>query len=301
VSVTHDAMFFASDDELVAGTHDFIEGGLLAGDVVLVHGGDHDLGVLREAWDEDPRISFVGTGDLYESVMTTIAGYQRMLDRETSAGHRVRTTGTVPFHDGDARADLEWMRYEALVARVFEPYNFSGLCRYDTRITHTRFLDHARATHDRVLASSRWQAGGTERDRLLSSLADDHDIDPLESEPVVWDGVLTGAEDLRTLRRALGEAPQALVVAANEIATNALVHGGSPVRVRIHRGAAGWLCEIADSGPGIADPYAGVDSPLLDKSEAHGRGLWLARQLTDRLTIGSGPGGGAVVRLVVRD
>jgi anti-sigma regulatory factor (Ser/Thr protein kinase) len=299
VTVVHDALFFASDDELIGGTQDLISGGIVAGDLVLVHGDEHELGVLRDAWDDDPRITFLTTGSLYEGAMATIGEYQRMLAQETAAGRTIRTTGIVPFRDGDRRSNLDWMRYEALIERAFAPYDFIGLCRYDTRTTDSWVLDHARETHERIVTAGDVLAGGGQRERLLAELAAGG-ADPLEDEPACYDAVLLGADDLRALRRALADAPQALVVAANEIASNALEHGAPPVTVRIHRGAEGWLCEIADHGPGIADPYAGVDSPLASSAGTRGRGLWLARQLTDHVSIGSGPGGGAVVRLVVR-
>ena len=54
---------------------------------------------------------------------------------------------------------------------------------------------------------------------------------------------------------------------------------------------------MTDHGSGIADPYLGVDSPLPGNPRAPGMGLWLARQLADRLTIGTDGSGATVVAL----
>lgn len=307
VSVVHEALFFAGHDDLVDGTRDLIEGGLAAGDVILVHGDDRELGVLREAWNDDPAITFIDSSHLYRHAMETIGEFQRVLHRATAAGRTLRTTGTVPFRDGEHRSNLAWMRYEALIHRVFAPYSFRGLCRYDTGRTHETVLAHARATHDRIVSPAGDLAGhpagepvgDVERARILADLADLGGDDGLRSEPVIYQAELTVLADLRTLRAALAAAPEGLVLAANEIATNALEHGAAPVTVRVHRAGDRWLVAVTDHGPGLTDPYAGVDSPLLRAAEAHGRGLWLARQLVDHLAISHTPDGGTTVRVEV--
>lgn len=299
--VDHDALVFATDDELVEGTHDLIDQGLVAGDLVLVSGDDHGLRVLREAWDDDPRITFTGQDRLYASPMSTIADLQRVLDREGAAGHRVRLTGPVPF-DEHPRRRRAWLVYEALVDRAFAPYGLVSLCQYDTRAVTEDLVEQAHAIHGRVRTSLRVEPGGRRGEALLAELAAPDGTDPLELEPPTWSGVLTGPTDLHRLRAGLLSAPRDLVFAANEVATNALEHGRPPVVCRLHHADGGWLCVIADDGRGLRDPYAGVDSPLPGNPNAGGRGLWLARQLCDELTISTDRDGrGTTVRLRARD
>jgi anti-sigma regulatory factor (Ser/Thr protein kinase) len=74
-----------------------------------------------------------------------------------------------------------------------------------------------------------------------------------------------------------------VLLAATEIATNALRHGAPPVRVR------GWyrrdvlVVQVDDSGGTAPPPGAGYAPP--DKGSGSGRGLWIARQLADAVTI----------------
>jgi hypothetical protein len=298
MTVNHGALLFASDDELVDGTHDLVADGLRAGDRVLVIGDRHVLDVMRSAWDDDPRISFNDQAVFYDSPMLTIAGLQRLLDREGAAGHRVRVTGPVPF-GGDPATRRAWMAYEALVDRAFAPYGLTSLCQYDTRAMTDDLLVHAWATHDRVVTSSGVEPGGQRRNEVLAELAAAGVADTCDLGTIVYDDVLLEPEHLSRFRTGLLPAPGDLTFAANEVATNAFEHGRPPVTVRLGHGPAGWTCVIADTGPGLLDPHAGVDSPLSGNPGSPGHGLWLARQLCHRLSIES-TAAGTTVRLVHR-
>jgi anti-sigma regulatory factor (Ser/Thr protein kinase) len=130
-----------------------------------------------------------------------------------------------------------------------------------------------------------------------------------------------GWSDLGQLRRlvavrclAAGLSPaQAddFVLAIHEIAANAIMHAGTGGRLVLRRTGAGLRCLITDAAPVI--PNIPAASPALDnlrefprlagdlsgdqdlgapagRMEAEsGRGLWLAAQLADELSITSGP------------
>jgi anti-sigma regulatory factor (Ser/Thr protein kinase) len=115
-----------------------------------------------------------------------------------------------------------------------------------------------------------------------------------------------------------GPRAEDFVLAVHEIASNAVMHGGTVGRLILRRTAVGLRCLISDTAPVI--PLA---SPALDNvrefrvpdslADAHdrrereltgypdngspagrmgaesGRGLWLAAQLADELNIKSGP------------
>jgi anti-sigma regulatory factor (Ser/Thr protein kinase) len=84
-----------------------------------------------------------------------------------------------------------------------------------------------------------------------------------------------------------------LVLAVNEITTNAVVHGRPPAVLRLWTSGEEVVCEISDAGPGIEDPLAGQLVPAPDRNA--GRGLWLARLLCDAVEIRNE--GGSVVSL----
>jgi anti-sigma regulatory factor (Ser/Thr protein kinase) len=86
-----------------------------------------------------------------------------------------------------------------------------------------------------------------------------------------------------------------LTLAVNEIATNAIQHGGGEAGVTIHVEDAKVVIEVQDDGPGIP---AGVTASLPEPEATHGRGLWLANQLCDEVHLRTG-GRGTLVRLVM--
>jgi serine/threonine-protein kinase RsbW len=85
---------------------------------------------------------------------------------------------------------------------------------------------------------------------------------------------------------------QDFVLAVDEIVTNAVRHGGGGGRVDVwlHQGQL-WF-RVSDTGPGLSAPPAKEAPPA---TRLGGRGLWIARQITDRLDITTGPGGTTIV------
>jgi anti-sigma regulatory factor (Ser/Thr protein kinase) len=109
---------------------------------------------------------------------------------------------------------------------------------------------------------------------------------------------LPGAGDLEGFRERLaGELSAAekispakaldMLVAATEIAANALKHGGGIKEARAGRVDGRFVCEVVDHGSGFDDPAAGYLAPR----EGTGTGLWIARQLTWRVEFFGSPRG----------
>jgi anti-sigma regulatory factor (Ser/Thr protein kinase) len=83
------------------------------------------------------------------------------------------------------------------------------------------------------------------------------------------------------------------VVAVNELLTNAVRHGGGLGRITLWRAAGAVLCEVSDSGAGLAGPVPERQvRPAAD--QPGGWGLWLAEELTDTFKIWTGNGGTTV-------
>ena len=110
------------------------------------------------------------------------------------------------------------------------------------------------------------------------------------------DELVFGLSDLSDLRRLVaskairagmssGRAAD-LALAFNEIATNAVVHGRPPATTRVWEEDGEVICEVTDAGSGIDDPHPGQVPPAVDAPG--GRGIWLARQLCDRLEFRNG-------------
>jgi anti-sigma regulatory factor (Ser/Thr protein kinase) len=79
------------------------------------------------------------------------------------------------------------------------------------------------------------------------------------------------------------------VLAAHELAANAVRHGAGHGRIRQWADGHLLYCQVSDPGPAnriAAGP--GDKKPWLAE---YGHGLWLARQVADHMTMGHGPGG----------
>ncbi len=82
------------------------------------------------------------------------------------------------------------------------------------------------------------------------------------------------------------------VVAVNEVTTNAVRHGGGEGRVHLWRDDQCLHCRVVDRGPGMPPGRYGEVRPAPDR--LGGRGLWLARQGCETLTVETGVHGSTV-------
>jgi anti-sigma regulatory factor (Ser/Thr protein kinase) len=85
-----------------------------------------------------------------------------------------------------------------------------------------------------------------------------------------------------------GDRLQGFVLAVNEVVTNVVRHAGGQGRLTLGlTGDSAW-CTVTDSGPGIPAHYR--SSPEVPGAfEVGGRGIWLAYQLCDEVTMATGP------------
>jgi anti-sigma regulatory factor (Ser/Thr protein kinase) len=80
------------------------------------------------------------------------------------------------------------------------------------------------------------------------------------------------------------------VLAVNEVVTNVALHAGGHGRVALWLSGGSAWCAVSDFGPGIPSRY--LSSPEVPEAfETGGRGIWLAYQLCDEVTMATGPGG----------
>lgn len=93
-----------------------------------------------------------------------------------------------------------------------------------------------------------------------------------------------------------------VVLAVNELASNAVRHGAGRGRLRMWIQDGALCCQVEDAGraPRGGRPGAGDEAGAAGWPYAHGHGLWLVRLLADQMSVVSGPGGTCVtVRFAV--
>jgi anti-sigma regulatory factor (Ser/Thr protein kinase) len=80
------------------------------------------------------------------------------------------------------------------------------------------------------------------------------------------------------------------VLAANELATNVIRHGGGTGRLWLWCRGRTLCCQVTDNGPGLVDTGQ-LNGPLPDPATPAGRGLWLVGQLCEDVHVVTGATG----------
>jgi anti-sigma regulatory factor (Ser/Thr protein kinase) len=91
----------------------------------------------------------------------------------------------------------------------------------------------------------------------------------------------------------LGDALDDFVTAVNELVTNAVRHGGGSGRLRLTLDGDTVIADVTDRGEGFAGRLPVAAGPPASDVPG-GRGMLLARELTDTLLISDGPDGATV-------
>jgi anti-sigma regulatory factor (Ser/Thr protein kinase) len=87
-----------------------------------------------------------------------------------------------------------------------------------------------------------------------------------------------------------GDRLDGFVLAVNEVITNVVLHAGGQGRIALWLAGGSAWCTVTDAGPGI--PARHVSPPEAPGTfEVGGRGIWLAHQLCDEVTVATGPVG----------
>jgi anti-sigma regulatory factor (Ser/Thr protein kinase) len=131
----------------------------------------------------------------------------------------------------------------------------------------------------------------------------EHFTDPLPPPAAPFSEFAYSRDSLRDLRAWISdhsarvgldeERTGELVLAAHEIATNSVLHGGGSGLARFWTEYRTIICEFADAGH-MQRALVGREFPR--KDQPHGRGLWMVNQLCDLAQIRSNSGR-TVVRL----
>lgn len=275
-------------------------------DEVLVVAGERTRAVLTDvAGDLPATVCWRSPDGFYQRLGFAYERFRRYLADEHRAGHRVHVIAEPALTRGvdpGLRADrvAAYLAYEAICNHTYAVGASAVTCVWDSRLHPETVIDRVRATHPHLVTGT----GRSPSPAYLPPehyLAERHDV-PMRTPPARVDHDVTVGEvaQLSGLRstmrgwatdhRFIGEALEDLVMAVVEVATNGLRHGGPPVRVRAwhHGGTLVVQCDDAGARPIPAD--AGYLRPDPVVTVAGGRGLWLARQLADVVTVSSEPG-----------
>ena len=313
----HGALFYADDGALLETAVRFASDSIDRGEMVLVTTGPGVVStVLGELFAGEERL-VVPDVTFYDTPASAVEQYRRVMAEGVAAG--------VPGFSAVGRIDFEasplpwteWVRYEAVVNRVFADHPFNTLCLYDVRVDSTPLLEAMHRTHpvrDFTAVAGEPQYPRPGYSTWLDVFSDERyrsPADPVEVLAPQLEALDVGSLEevrLELASRALHSglsrrAVDDFVVAAGQVVDNAVAHGSGSVRLRLWAVEDRLVATVTDRGPGIEDPAAGYLRPLRtpggkQQREAEaGLGLWAARQLCHVLDYGHDDDG-FTVRLV---
>jgi anti-sigma regulatory factor (Ser/Thr protein kinase) len=185
-----------------------------------------------------------------------------------------------------------------MVTEVYAPYESPMLFLWDERRYSPEVLAQVRAIHPQLLGSHGTIINSEYRVPIDFLTAGATSLPAVPVDPDL-DVHLESADRLAQLRRGLRSwgAAMALserdtddiVIAVDEIATNALEHGEPPARVRAWSTTDAVFIRVDDQGRiGIPATTGYVRPPT---EARRGRGIWMARHLADVLTTHNSPAG----------
>lgn len=288
----HEALFYGDWTEFIAGTVPFIKDGIALEEAVLVVESVEKIAMLRTALGvEAEKVLFADMAEVGANPARIIPAWHDFVSTHGREGKRLRGIGE-PIWNGRTPDELvECQRHEALLNVAFghgQPWWL--LCPYDTSQLHDEVLYEALRSHEYVMdARSNSQESGVFRGIDASGAPFDAALrDPASgSRRISFDD-----ESLLQLRRTVArfatsagcsaDRATQLVTAANEVATNSIVHGGGRGTLRMWREGDMVIAELRDAGR--------YDLPLADRARPgmasnDARGLWLANNLCDLVQI----------------
>lgn len=261
----HQVFFYDVHDELVAAVADHLAAGLSLGETALVIATTDHISALDVALSErgvdvsrarassrylaldaaEALDSFSVAGSPDAKMFTTVIG--GLLD-DAPAGSAVRAFGEMVALLWDRGNVAGAMALESLWNDLAADRQFSLLCAYPTTVLHAAELDDVRQVchlHSAVLPRSRYGSASSAR---------------LEIGDAFSAGVFVGVpQAVAAVRRFVAETLTSWgerhllwdgALIGSELATNAVVHGGSPFRVTLERVGGVVRLAVEDVGPG---------------------------------------------------
>jgi anti-sigma regulatory factor (Ser/Thr protein kinase) len=207
-----------------------------------------------------------------------------MFEQHTAAGAtQIRIAGDVP-HEGNGGRFAGWDCYESAINTIWDQFPVRSRCLYDATTAAPRVLDIARRTHPRIaLPSGQFQLNDRYQDPAAFQPLP-RDPDPLERTAPALQVSDPSPAQIRHAVTSIGHgqvpapALRDLEIGVSEAVSNAWRHGRPPVTARIWAAPGRILVHVHDTGPGPADPLAGL-VPAWASPEFLHSGLWLIHMM----------------------
>ena len=294
----HEAVLYRGLDDLVGTAVPFVREGLDLGEPVMVALPPDRVRAVAEVLGPDADdVLFVNMLEIGGNPARIIPEWRSFVDQ--AHGRPVRGIGE-PVWAGRRDVEIdECVLHESLLNVAFDDGPaWKLMCPYDVDALPAHAVDEALRTHPVV--------GGGTGSRGIDYLGREHAVTaftgrlpapPADADTLPFGyGDLAGVRDVvRRLSRQAGVAAgvtEDVALAAHELATNSIKHGGGRGVLTAWRQPGAFVVEVRDSGT-IDDPLVGRE--LTGPYSEDGRGVWMANQLCDLVQVRS-TATGTVVR-----
>ena len=295
----HEAMFYRGDEDFLSGLVPFIREGLERDEMVVVAEPRARLTLVRDGLGDDAdAVRFLEMEQIGRNPATIIAAWAAALEEQTAAGRTLRGIGEPAWYGRREVELVECQLHELLLNRAFDdgpawrlrcPYAEQLLPR---SVCHGALEAHPiRSTAVDRQSSDEFVPGGDAaafaaplpqpREAVLRGTYQAGDV-PATRRTVAQYARTVGLSD---------EQVEALELAASELATNSIRHGGGSGTVAMWMQDGAAVVEFSDSGH-VADPLTGRRTPTFE--QVGGRGLYLVHQVCDLVQVRSSARGTTV-------
>lgn len=289
---SHEAVFYAGDDDFVDRAGAFINEGLEGDEAVLVVVVAPKIEWLRAHLGDDAgRVIFADMAAVGKNPARIIPLWREFFEEKLSLGLKVRGIGEPIWSTRTPEELVESQRHESLINLAFTEVAGRLMCPYDTKSLPDHVLDEALRSHPVVLEPE----GLRPSPRYLGlEVIPGPFARPLPARPSDYLETSLHVATLDSIRELVRDKAIAwglhrdragdLVLAVNEVITNSLRHAGglNALRMWIEKGSV--ICEVEDEGK-IDHPLVGRERPT--RGQEGGFGLWLTNQLCDLVQIRS--------------
>jgi anti-sigma regulatory factor (Ser/Thr protein kinase) len=294
----HEALLYEGCDELAEAVVAFVYEGLLNDEPTLVMLPAAKLALVRNAIGADADAVHYADAEQVGRNPARIIPVFDQFAREHGGAARVRAFGESIGRRHAGEELVERHHHEMLLNHAFAGAAMTVVCAYDVGQLHHDVIGEARRTHPLVCHHGSTHSS-VEFERAVHRGGLCHA--PLPEPPPQTQTVVFTLSQLHELRAHVSATAARLglsrsriadlVVAADELATNSVRHGGGSGRLRVWAQQGAVVCEVRDEGR-ISDQLAGRRRP--DARATASRGLWLANQLCDLVQLRAFSDGGAV-------
>ncbi|MEU3147180.1 MULTISPECIES: sensor histidine kinase [unclassified Streptomyces] len=295
--LTHQGLIHSSSQEFLATTVPFCREGLEQRDAVLAVTTPANIDLLRQALgDASGQVELIDAGEWYRAPERTLGAYHRYVDQRTGTGRhqQVRVIGEPVWHGRDTLETTEWTRYESAINVALAHCPAWIICPYDTRALPESIVADARRTHPHLAVAASARPSDSYADPAATDNGWHRPLAPVAGEGE--EAFMRFGADLSAVRSTVAETAaemglsadgtQRLVFAVNEVATNAVQHGGGTGHIAVHRAGRRIVCDVTSTGRNKTDWYLGHLPP--DPQQQRGHGVWVVRQPCDLLEVHTG-------------